>query len=100
MQEQMIDKAGMAQRAADNRNRAEKKGITLKFQLVALVIMVVLYTITEFNLDAIIYKVTGTVGYWFDYDWENPVKASLGTLKPTLMVVCAGFLAFTLRMKA
>ncbi len=95
-----MDKAGMAQRAAENRNRAEKKGITLKFQMVALIIMVVLYTITEFNLDAVIYKVTGTVGYWFDSDWESPVKASLGTLKPTLMVVCAAFLTFTLRMKA
>lgn len=85
--------------AADRKNRAEKRGLMLTLQTAAVIVLCVLYLLTEFQLDAVIYKITGTIGYWFDADWASPVKASLGTLKPTLFTICAGFLWFTLRIK-
>jgi hypothetical protein len=31
------------------------------------------------GMDGAVPKIIGTVGYWFDKNWETPVRASMGT---------------------
>jgi hypothetical protein len=52
--------------------------------------MMVVYLARVTGLDAMIPKIIGTVGYWFDKDWETPVRISLGTGEHLLFLV-SGF---------
>ena len=88
-----------AYNTAQRKNSAEKRGTTFTAQMFALAIVTALYLLTEFQLDALIYKGVGVIGYLFDQDWATPVQASLGTLKPAAFCASIGFLYYTLRQK-
>lgn len=83
----------------DRKVRSENKHLLYRVQILALILLSCMYVLTEFNLDAVIYKGVGMMGYLFSQDWATPVKASLSTLKPTIAAICAGFLALSYKIK-
>jgi len=47
------------------------------FSLICL--MAGIYTLQMTGMDGAVPTIIGTVGYWFDKNWETPVRASMGT---------------------
>lgn len=87
-QQQQSKQRGNPTDSAARKRKNRKAGVL--FGLV--VTMMVIYVARITGIDASIPKIIGTIGYWFDKDWETPVRISLGTAEHLLFIVagCAG----------
>jgi hypothetical protein len=83
-QQQQSKQKGCQQQSSTARRKQTRKAKALFWMVV---ILMVIYFARITTLDASIPKIIGTVGYWFDKDWETPVRISLGTAEHLLFFV-------------